>query len=27
MKEGATIKMRYGTDGGRNTATFLEVQQ
>jgi uncharacterized protein YjdB len=27
MKEGATIKMRYGTDGGRNTATFLEIRR
>jgi uncharacterized protein YjdB len=25
IKEGTTIKMRYGTDGGRNTATFLQI--
>ena len=25
IKEGTTIKMRYGTDGGRNTTTFLEI--
>ena len=27
IKEGTTIKMRYGTDGGRNTATFLEIRR
>lgn len=27
IKEGTTIKMRYGTDGGRNTATFLDIVQ
>ena len=27
IKEGATIEMRYGTDGGRNTATFLEIRR
>lgn len=25
IKEGTTIKMRYGMDGGRNTTTFLEI--
>jgi uncharacterized protein YjdB len=24
---GTSIKMRYGTDGGRNTATFLEIRR
>jgi uncharacterized protein YjdB len=27
IKAGTTIKMRYGTDGGRNTATFLEIRR
>jgi uncharacterized protein YjdB len=27
IKEGTTIKMRYGTDGGRNMATFLEIRR
>jgi uncharacterized protein YjdB len=27
IKEGTTIKVRYGTDGGRNTATFLEIRR
>ena len=25
IKAGTTITMRYGTDGGRNTATFLKI--
>lgn len=25
IKAGTIIKMRYGTDGGRNTATFLDI--
>ena len=27
IKTGTTAKMRYGTDGGRNTATFLEIRR
>jgi hypothetical protein len=27
IKEGTPIKMRYGTDGGRNTTTFLEIRR
>jgi uncharacterized protein YjdB len=27
IKAGTPIKMRYGTDGGRNTATFLEIRR
>ena len=27
IQEGTTTKMRYGTDGGRNTATFLEIRR
>jgi hypothetical protein len=27
IKEGTPIKMRDGTDGGRNTTTFLEIRR